>query len=46
MNQCAEPLRGTAGMEKWFLLIEPSIPISIRWDGGSIQTAIKKGSRD
>ena len=46
MNQCAEPFRGAAGMAKRFLLIEPSIPISIRWDGGSIQTAITRGSCD
>ena len=46
MNQRAEPLCGTAGMTKRFLWIEPTIPISIRWDGGSKQTAITRGSCD
>jgi hypothetical protein len=43
MNQCAEPLFGTAGTAKRFTLIEPAIPISIRWDGGSKQTGLARG---
>ena len=46
MNQCAEPFRGTAGIAEWLMLIEPPIPISIRWDGGSKQTVFTRGSFD
>ena len=46
MNQCAEPVCGTAGMVKRFLRIEPPIPISIGWDGGSKQTVLTRGSHD
>jgi len=46
MNHCAESLFGTAGTAKRVMLVEPAIPISIRWDGGSKQTGLTRGSHD
>jgi hypothetical protein len=46
MNHCARCLSGSTGSMVRTMLIEPPIPISIRWDGGSKQTVFTRGSFD
>ena len=42
MNHCAKCLSGSTGSMVRTMLIEPSTPISIRWGGGSKQSAFRR----
>ena len=43
MNHCARCLFGSTGSMVRTMLIEPPTPISIRWGGGSKQSAFRRG---